>query len=442
MATFSMNDYWENQGQIPTLADVEDGLEAGPGVGLTISGITQSDMGSGASLITISDSAPASPVNGQVWNKTASTAGEPAVRGMVYDNATSQWLGYPIYYSDTAPSTTGLKTGVLWYDKSLKLLRVYREAAYDPHGIADFHPVSEQYQLWINKSGGIVAPNRVVVQETASGAERGFTTSTVAKDSTVVGVTLATVTSNAYGVIATVAGGAVVDVYCNVTDGDVAIGDGICQSATAGEGRTVGSLSANPAATAGVLQSGVPLGCFAVSQQAITTATMTACRLLGMVGAGAIRRFGEDSCADTTAATGNWTSANWDGTWREIDLESMPLGGDAVVDNGDAKHKPIVGVFVTVELQATGTPQTTGTSSLLVEFGPNASAVTTKVREGANIDGAANWGFWAGQGDVFIPTTAGTPYTSLGQKLQWKGSKNAITAFSTGNKMFITGYRY
>jgi hypothetical protein len=430
--SININDYWVNQNQIPTLADVEDGIEQA-----TLVGIDDTNMASGAGVITIGTASPAAS-NGKAWIDTNSLAGAPEVRPRIYNSVSTEWLGWNIIYSLTQPATT--TTGWLWYDMTCKLLRVYRAATYDPHGLLGWHPVSEQYQLWQNKSGGYINPYRVVVQYTAAAVERAFTTSTIGKDATVVGVTLATIATDAHGLIATVAGGAVVDIYCNVTSGNIALGDGICNSAVAGEGRTAGELAANPAATAGTMQYGMPHGCFAVSQQALTTATITACRLLGFVGTGRDSYFGEDACAN---ATTGFTTALFNGAWNEINLASMPLAGDAVVDNGSAKHKPIVGVFATVEIAGSSAPQAAG-GNIAVEFSKNASVVNSRVRFGATVDQQANVSFSGAQGGLFIPTSGGAAasYITLGEYLQWKGTMTGFAAVATNTKLWITGYRY
>lgn len=438
--TGSLNGAWDD-GFIDTMSQMRDNVE-----GQTYSGLDRTNCATDTTVGTIATSGPSSPKVGEMWVDSSTPAAgagtAPAVRLRLWDG--SQWIsGDGIYYATTAPTQTD--TGQLWYDQTLELLRVYRGATQDGEkagtGIAGWHPVDEGYQLWKNKSGGAVSANRVVVWDGTN--EKGFTTTTNPKDQRVMGVTCEAAAADGDNiVVALVGSGAFVDIYCNATSGNVAIGDAIATSSVAGEGRTVGSLNANPASAAGVLQYGTPLGAFAIARAAISSAGVVPCKLLGYVGAGAVRRFAEDACADTTAVTDNWTSANWDGTWREIDLASMPLGGDAVTDNGDAKHKPIVGVYATVELQGSLTPATAGTASLLAEFGPNGSAVTTKVRAGANIDAAANAGFWDAQGDVFIPTTAGTPYTALGQKLQWRGTKVVLAGLMSGTKMFITGYLF
>ena len=427
-ASIHVNNYWVNQNQIPTLGDVEDGIEQ-----CTITGIDQSNMSGGSTVISISDSAPTA-TNGVGWMDTSTLAGAPEVRPRVYNAASTEWLGWNILYSATAPSTT--TTGWLWYDMTAKLLRVYRAATYDPNGIEGWHPVSEQYQLWKNKTGGYIAPNQVVVNYTAASG-RGFTTATVEKTQQVVGVTLATIASDAYGLVATVMGGANVSIACIVTPGNIAIGDGIVHSATAGNGRTVGALptSANPAA--GTQHTGTPLGCFAVALEAVTTATITKCRLLGRVGDGAEYR----TASTTVAAFANGlANANWDSGWDPVDLYSYPPGVGGSDFIADAKHKPIAGVYLTYNAQSEVAGGVTGLA-LTLSLGKDAStAMHTQSSHASalaafvtNIDGM----------NVYVATGASSGNsTALGGVFYWAGTKAGAGAAVVGANFRATGYRY
>ena len=428
-ASIHVNDYWVNQNQIPTLGDVEDGIEQ-----CTITGIDQTNMAGGATVVTISDSAPTA-TNGVGWMDTSTLAGAPEVRPRVYNAASTEWLGWNILYSATEPAT--LTTGWLWYDMTAKLLRVYRAATYDPNGIAGWHPVSEQYQLWKNKSGGIIAPNQVVVNYTAASG-RGFTTATVEKTQQVIGVTLATIASDAYGLVATVMGGANVSVACIVTPGNIAIGDGIVHSATAGSGRTVGALptSANPSAA--VQHTGTPLGCFAVALEAVTTATITKCRLLGRIGDGATYRKTSTTVA---AFADGLANANWDGGWDAVDLSNYPPGAGGSDYIADAKHKPIAGVYLAVDAAMTSDAPAT-TIALNLNLGPDASTAMENVHMDASTDTNVSRGM---QTNLFCVTAASSGNaTALGQVFYWAGTKsaNAGTAAVTAANFRAQAYLY
>jgi hypothetical protein len=432
--TGSLNGAWDD-GTIQTMTEMRNDVQ-----GQTYTGMDRTNAATDTGVITISTSSPSSPKTGEIWADTstpsagASTA--PAVRHRTYNG--SEWIGAPIYYATTAPST--VTTGNFWYDQTLEILRMYRRAEDDLHGVAGWHPVQDgNYQLWKNKSGGTVSANRVVVADTAASLERSFTTSAIHKNPAVVGVLMEEATTDgSFYVVAMATGSAYVDIYCNVTSGDITIGSGIANSGVAGEGRMVGTLGVAPNATAGIQVSGVPFGCFAQALPAATVslAGLVPCRMLGHVGSGCNRYFAASIVAHGTTG---WTDALWDGTWREIDLASPPTGSDPVT----AAHKPIIGVYANVRLELSSSNGAAG-DSITLELSPDASSSMITVRTPlVNVTNSFQSG---GFPMLYIPTTAGTPYTSLGEFIQWKGSQSSGTATvstsATFQSLAIVGYRY
>ena len=430
--TGSLGGAWDD-GVIQTMTEMRNDVQ-----GMTYTGADRTNMATDSTVATISTSSPSSPKTGELWIDTSSLTGSPAVRPRVYNG--SEWVGHSVYYATSAPSST--TTGLLWYDMTLEILRMYRSATEDLHGVGGWHPVQEgTYQLWTNKSAGTVSANRVVIYDTAT--ERGFLTTTVAKNQRVLGVTLEEASVDESVVVAMVGGGATVNVYCNGATLAVTLGDAIATSATAGEARSVGAMPAGVTDSATVYEQGTPLGAFGIAREASSSDAAIAVTLLGYIGQGCVRR----KAATTIAAFADGlANANWDGGWDEVDVADYPpgVGGNDFIDS--ANHKPIAAVLLSLNASMDhGSGQAASAVTLTLALGKDASTTLQylNMEETETVSsGLAGFIHSIQASDVFVPTSNGSPYTTMGQKFYWAGTKTATAGTAAVNAAVFRAVGY
>jgi len=158
-----------------------------------------------------------------------------------------------------------------------------------------------------------------------------------------------------------------------------------------------------------------------VARAAISAAGVVPCKLLGYVGAGATYRR---ASAVVAAFANGLANANWDGGWDEVDVSSYPpvAGGNDFIASG--LHKPIVAVLMTVDANL----DSDGINSVLtltLSLGKDASTAFQVVKMNAQAGDQADLELSMQAGELVVPTSAGTPYTGLGQKFYWKGDKTS-----------------
>lgn len=280
---------------------------------------------------------------GMGWlHATAVTAG-PTRRIRWFTGTNSEWMPSAwCWYGPTAPSSAYEETGVLWWDTTLKLMRVFHDAADDLAGIEGWHPVSDCYQLVKNESGSTIAANRAVVLKLAGTAERAVSIATTEKDPLVYGVTLEQMLDTAYGVVATVAGGAQVDLYVDEATHALVKGDGIITAAASGYGRSVGLLESAAAPASGQMIVGTPRGCFARAL-GVTATNLAPVKLLGFVGAGA-QAF---KYSQHRIYAGNAPPTSYTATDFSVGVDNAATGTQSAVTTLiSAKHAPILAVNV------------------------------------------------------------------------------------------------
>ncbi|TFG51264.1 MAG: hypothetical protein E4H37_08170, partial [Gemmatimonadales bacterium] len=322
---------WVAAGEVASLPVLQTAI-----TGALFGDIDRDHFAVGTNPIVSSATAPSTPATGLGWHNTSN--------GVVSYWSGSEWIA-GVTYATSAPNATGTP----WYDQTLKILRAYDTI----DGITGWHPVSTGYQLMDNRSGGTVTANKVVVRSTDATSNRCFTTTTVVKDQSVVGVLLEETVNNAPGVVAMVAGGAVVDILADdgAADGAIAKGDGLVSYSESGECRTVGPLGSTAILSATLGSAwyavGVPLGCFAeaLGTKDATTHLVRA-RLLGSVGTG--RRVVLQSDNEIYVPVHSATVAHGD-AGTTLDLDSPATG--TVIQN--SKHLPTAVASLHVHLETT-----------------------------------------------------------------------------------------
>ena len=437
----SAQQFWSSKLKVESTTDIEDGIEQ-----VLITNVDRNDTLTTFNGVTTGSSQPSgakSLTAGEHWHATGALSGAPDERDLVYSAAAATWVGpSSSIFATTAPAST--QTGLQWYDTTCKVKRIYKKAADDASGLAGWHSAQDGYELWKNLTGGTATPGMVVTAD-ATVSFREYIKPQGVKDWNVVGVVAETVTSTSNGLIATVAGGATVLINVSTATHTVAVGDGlVCHAATDTDARSVGSIDGkNPKATAGQSAYGVPYGCFAQAMEAVALGTAGApikARMLGAVGDGRTLRFAQDELAtDATIIA----SGNWDGLWDDINLEVAENGGNILADNGSAKHGPVLGAYLDMWLviEATANPSL---NTADMQFGPNASAVTARMRirdEKFGIGGEAS----AALSGVFVPTAGGSGnYDKLGNIVTWSGTyaASAGTKSIDAAALHVTGYVY
>jgi hypothetical protein len=381
--------------------------------------------------------------DGEPWYSTASNnvSFGAAEYLKIYNGTSTEWFGTPHHYG-AVPSAT--QTGLMWYDATIGIQRIYKAAYMDPMGVAGWHSNSPGFELWTNQTGGYATPGMLVVADPTVSAKE-FIKPTAVKDANVVGVVQETATDTSVAILAMIQGGMTVKVNVTTITHAVAVGDGLVANAgNDSDARSVGALDmASPNETAGKQSSGVPCGAFAVAMEALATATAGApikARLLGQVGQGRTIFFGGTEVA---SETNDLASANWDGNWNEIDLD-VTIGGAAGTILQDAKHKPVLGSYFSASI--TTDLVNSSKESAVFEMGPNQSAVHLWGK--AALDSAGSSGQAVRFQNLFpnksfVPTTAGSPYTGLGQKVQWKGTlSDSVNTTIEEATLYANGYVY
>lgn len=361
------------------------------------------------SVVTIQSTALAGPKTGELRMDTSTTP--HTLRE--YDGSSE--VAVAADHATSAPATT--VSGNLWFDPTLKLLRVYDTR----DSIAGWHPVFEGYQLMHNRSGGGVSAGDVVVRDTTGSTNREFKRTTSKKDQSVIGVAMETISAAAAGVIALVSSGATVNVNVDETDGAVVKGDGLVSYSTAGKARTVGELLAvNAILDGGITRStmGTPMGCFAEAV-GIASSGVVRARLLGFVGSGAEFRNPKT----------NLVLSMTEGVNTEVDASGVVY---------TSKHLPIAGVFIIPSITDDGGG---GGASVDIDLslrndGSNTS-LQFKLQGGGNTSGVMAGAWSVG----FMPTNSGAAggYNDIGNMFSYL--LTAGVAFSQ-KSLSEHGYRY
>ena len=351
-------------------------------------GIDRDHFAAGSSPVISAATAPSSPANGQVWHDTTS--------GAVSVWTGSEWLGIGMHVGATAP--TG--TGVLWADTTLKLVRRYETI----QGITGWHPVSEDYQLWLN-GGSALSVGNPVIWAPLTGTARTVTTTALVKSQQVEGVAMEAIANGASGVICSAKGSGICDILADDGEADGAIdkGDLLCTHSVSGECRTAGTDPQTLQVLSGNIQysTGTPAGAFAkaLSTKDATTHLVTA-QMLGGVGRGCSLR------GDTTSVVASLA----EGADTEVEFTSAMAY--------DSKHLPILGFHGSADLVDDG--GTGGDAVLLkLDFKPDGSVARTILEsqgsgQNANLGNAGYFGHhFMG---FFVDTNDGSAggYNSLG----------------------------
>lgn len=290
----------------------------------------------------ITEAGVAIPYAGVGWQDTGAHANGPSQQTKFYNGADSVFIAAAeAIYSTNAPASGYEKPSMLWRDETLHLWRRYESATTAPNGVAGWHPLAEAYQLWRNESGGTIPKGAVVVHKPDGTVQRAMMTSATPLAMGVVGVTSETITSNAYGILATLAAGAQIMALVNVaTYGAGDKGDCLVVDASAGYGRQRGLLPANFFSSATQRVWGVPVGAYAELLTAVTVTGLAQVRLLGGIGQGAhlLRPNGTGLLTNSSATlSGTGTTA------ADISCTGMLV---------DAAHDPMVAAIVGRRTQA------------------------------------------------------------------------------------------
>lgn len=304
-----------------------------------------------SSLITVGTTPPASPTTYEAWRDTTSST-------VPIDKfwSGSAWRPMTTYVQDTAPTDTN--PNARWFDTNLNLNRVYREL----HGITGWHPVERGYKLMENVSGATVLAARAVIHGSST-TDTDFQVTNFVKDQRIIGVLIEETANGANGIVQLLGCLDPVDIYLvGSTHGAVAAGDGIClygdptgaTTPDGGSGRNIGAFPGNPFTTITSHHNrGVPLGCFAVALETVTTDGVGKCRLLPQVGGGCTVMMDRTAVIATVSQNGSGTSS-----WTEVDLNTYLK---------DAGHSPIFSGEV--EFKVTMTAGNPGTGQ--IEISPN-----------------------------------------------------------------------
>lgn len=400
--------------------------------------IDQTNMASTVGLMTSGTVAPSGtttagvtlPYGGMGWHDTNAVANGPLETDKFYNAGATTWVAaLRGFYGPTAPSLA--EVGHIWRDTTLHLFRRYESATTAANGVAGWHPLDVGIQLWKNESGATLNGNMLVIEKTGgTDGVRAFTTTALAKNPQVLGVTLEATSPNAYGVVATVASGATVDVQVlGSTFGAVAKGDVLVSGLVAGKAREAGPLVAGGPVTGPTQQVGVQLGGFAVALAAQASDAVVRCRLLGVVGTG---------LWVWSSSILIWDDATPPTAFTSVDMSkaaSGTNGAQGAVSLADASHAPLVGI--------TGFVRVLGTDTVY-------SAWNFLM---AKDDVTANWEQFDNSGDLasaeyvrtypisFLPTAeAGTGGLTVGSAASVKYTASAGSPSWTAFRIYRTGY--
>jgi len=330
----------DGNNQLPSLAYLKQVIE-----NVVISGLTRDNVdGTSSSLVTASASEPASPNNGEMWLDVSES---PYVLKS-YDGAA--WVAQVFVGTDTPSATT---VGLLWYDKTLKVFRVYESR----NDITGWHSLHGGYDLYQNTGGTAIVAGDVVVRQAAQSLPAIQESTLVAKRRDVIGIAAEDISNATYGLVAKVGSG--LTVKCNVDNTTYGIVEGdflVTDAFTRGTARSVG-LKENVSYEALNQRSwGTPHGAFAM---AVTAPSFTGngtmdVALLDDVGDGRVVMMSRKTVLniDDIDSTNNITYDNAEltgGNWNTLDVKDTPNGGSVLIDT---KHEPLAGVFLHVDIGA------------------------------------------------------------------------------------------
>lgn len=330
----------DGNNQLPSLAYLKQVIE-----NVVISALTRDEIdGSSSSLITKSASEPASPSNGEMWLDTSES---PYVLKF-YDGAA--WVAQVFVGTDTPSATT---VGLLWYDKTLKVFRVYESR----NGITGWHSTHGGYDLYQNTGGIDIESGDVVVRDFAQTVPAIQESTLVTKLKSVVGVAVESISNATYGLVAKVGSG--LTVKCQVDNSTYGIVEGdmlVTDAFTRGTARSVGLRETNIYQAIGQRSHGIPYGAFGMAAEAPAftgNGTMDVA-LLDSVGEGRVVYFSDKLIADlgdTTADNVTLDSSEFGTTnWNEIDIKESPATAGSLLESD--KHEPVGGVFLNMSLES------------------------------------------------------------------------------------------
>lgn len=334
----------------------------------------------------------------------------------------------PAVISAGTPSSSYEQSGMLWFDATLNLWRVYRDITADAlisgTGLAGWHPLASGLTLVSNETGSTIEVGRVVALVGTTATRRVTKTTTIAQQNPF-GVTLQEILTGATGVCARPGYGPPVQVFLNGAVVAVVAGDIIVPSATAGLGQSVGPSPATAYVSVTSRTCGMPRGAFATALTTSSADALTMCSLLGAVGQGCevllATPYGGAFATDSQVGAGSsaWTNRNF-----SANLLS-------------SKHVPHV-ALVTAQLAVTtgGGGQPSDASG---QFSANQADLSARLRlqgqsDSANVAHATSGVFLVPTvNDSAAPTTIGSAYSSR---------VTLTLGASVANVHTLMGYRY
>lgn len=429
---------WDDGTPVTSAADAQNRINGGSGLD-----IDETNFESNVGIIKAGAAAPsgldlagvAVARPGMGWLHTTAVTAGPSSRLRMFTSANSEWM--PLrwaWYGPTAPAAAYEESGITWWDSTLKRWRVFKDALDDPDGIEGWHPESEAYQLVKNESGSSIAANRAVVLNIAGSAERSVTLAASEKDPLIYGVTVETIADSAYGMVATVAGGAQVDLYVDEAVHALVKGDGIITAAASGYGRSVGLLESAVAPAAGQMIFGTPRGCFARAL-GVTSSNLAPVKLLGFAGAGA-RVW---KLSSHRVYSGNAPPTSYTATDFSLGVDNATTGTQSATSTLiSAKHGPILAADVQVKPSMPGSGGTASMSVSLSKDGSADNLVYVWVEQDAGPNPSAPTIVQVG----LVPTSTGlTPWTGPGSSAYFKVVTGGLTA-TGGFELNSAGYIY
>lgn len=325
----------------------------------TLASVDKTNVDSVTKVVTVGTTDPTT--DGELTHHTTSLTGTggPSRRMRVYNSTAGVVFDFAnALYQVAEPGSAYQINGQLWYDMALALWRVWRDATtYDAAiagtGLSGWHPLDTGYMLVENETGGDLTAGTPVAFAGTTGTRR-VTKTTTAKQQNVAGVIAgATIATGAKGIMASVAGGAVAKVYCNMTIGTVAVGDLIACSGTTGEAHTVGPAPSSPFSAATQSATGTPCGAFAVALENVAVAGVVTCRMLGYVGGGChVTRTVATTFSDLTPVTGG-VYTNFFPLRSSTDVGAGDNGAQAATNDLliNSKHGIPVSVDLYIEME-------------------------------------------------------------------------------------------
>lgn len=404
-ATISLNPDWFVNGQVTSLEELVSAIEGASVGDFNRNHIEQST----SSIITLSATQPTTPYSGMHWLDTSSA---PFVLKF-YDG--SAFVAVTFARSATAPGSPS--NGDIWYDQTLDLLRVYETK----DSISGFFPVSDGYDLWVNKHGSAVNAGECVVR--AATFVRGFALSSIEKSGLVVGVCLETVNNDVNAVLVLVSSGAIVSLeVAGATHGAVVEGDYLATYSAGGMARNVGPANSGGYIDVDTRIFGTPFGSFAVALQATSSDTTIRARLLGYVGGGATVLKGR---LQLTAGSTN-------DTYFDIDFTTLLE---------DASHAPLLAGYLNLEYACTGGagPDNVEASITITNDTGGATPIMNSSVHGRTSGGDGFLRLPIPIGLVPLVNSTSVP-TALGQLVAAKFSRTVGTASSLTPEVY--GYIY